>query len=407
MCFPCALWRMESALYSGRKMLVLFSSGFPLTAERHSELTATIDALQQIQRRRLFARRPWTASASAKRRRSLEPPAHRNRCVRQVLIAKVPNRSSRSWSLLPTLTHSAPRSGTGGTGGGGAGGGGWHGRDWRHGRHRCGRGGTREPVKRGTGAGGAAAELVAPGQVEPAAERVHDRPRRRLKQVVTLRLPYQQTTTTIFEPAALHRSAISGIRFTNQRSSRRSPKHWGFQFQHNDLFAAPAHRQRAKRFYLLGYSPRICEGSCHTLKVKLITVAQTCARVEAIATLASRTYPENGTARVEKRLKSVPKTRKRWCSSFFPGSPTFTRPESRSRDLAMEDSSGNVKFDKDKGKYQLESQRPGHSLIAKTAHRRKVQRSGETRSRKGRMKDFHKNCLPYQNQFDARSRHYK
>src|SRR5205814_9710819 len=28
----------------GRKMLVLFSSGFPLTAERQSELTATIDA---------------------------------------------------------------------------------------------------------------------------------------------------------------------------------------------------------------------------------------------------------------------------------------------------------------------------------------------------------------------------
>ena len=43
-CSPFAPWPKDLRSVPGRKMLVLFSSGFPFTAERQSELTATIDA---------------------------------------------------------------------------------------------------------------------------------------------------------------------------------------------------------------------------------------------------------------------------------------------------------------------------------------------------------------------------
>ena len=46
-CSPCAKSPRHSSAVPGRKTLILFSAGFPLTSERQSELTATIDALNK------------------------------------------------------------------------------------------------------------------------------------------------------------------------------------------------------------------------------------------------------------------------------------------------------------------------------------------------------------------------
>src|SRR5437868_9881360 len=125
----------------GRKMLVLFSSGFPLTAERQSELTATIDACNKsnvavysLDVRGLQAPAPGPGGGSA-----LNEAPHKNRA--KAVVAPQHHTLTQSARLVLTAypDPQRPGGGTGGTGGGtGAGGG------------RGGTGGTGA----GTGAGG-------------------------------------------------------------------------------------------------------------------------------------------------------------------------------------------------------------------------------------------------------------
>src|SRR5467141_580374 len=110
----------------GRKMVVLFSGGFPLTQENQSELTATIDACNKsnvavyaLDARGLVA----TAPGGSARRNVPAGKTH-------VVSNRPSNRrtSARPRILLAAFPASAmpdpPRPGGGGTGGGGTGGGG-------------------------------------------------------------------------------------------------------------------------------------------------------------------------------------------------------------------------------------------------------------------------------------------
>src|SRR6266850_1315781 len=108
----------------GRKMVVLFSGGFPLTSENQSELTATIDACNKsnvavyaLDARGLTAPVP---GGSARRNTagkthavSNRPSNHRTSAGPRILLAAFPA------SAMPD-----PQRPGGGTGGGGAGGGG-------------------------------------------------------------------------------------------------------------------------------------------------------------------------------------------------------------------------------------------------------------------------------------------
>src|SRR5438477_4945157 len=110
----------------GRKMLVLFSSGFPLTAERQSELTATIDACNKsnvavysLDARGLQAPLPTGKSSS------LRPlaPSHLRSVATHASEARQLHRARLILAAYPDPQRPGGGGAGGGTGGAGGGGG--------------------------------------------------------------------------------------------------------------------------------------------------------------------------------------------------------------------------------------------------------------------------------------------
>src|SRR5258708_1623808 len=135
----------------GRKMVVLFSGGFPLTQENRSELTATIDACNKsnvavyaLDARGLVA----TAPGGSASRRSTHGSTHA--VSNHIPARKTSTRPHLLLAAFPAMAMPDPQrpggGGGGGTGGGGTGGGG--------GRGGTGRGGTGCGGTRGGGGGG-------------------------------------------------------------------------------------------------------------------------------------------------------------------------------------------------------------------------------------------------------------
>src|SRR5437764_1112740 len=131
----------------GRKMVVLFSGGFPLTQENQSELTATIDACNKsnvavyaLDARGLVATAPG-GSASKK------TPAGKSHAVSDHLPArKIPPRPRILLAAYPAMAMPDPQRPGGGGGGGGGGG--------RGGSGGTGGGGTGGGGRGGSGGGG-------------------------------------------------------------------------------------------------------------------------------------------------------------------------------------------------------------------------------------------------------------
>src|SRR6266850_5242999 len=263
----------------GRKMVVLFSGGFPLTSENQSELTATIDACNKsnvavyaLDSRGLTAPVP---GGSARR----NAPAGRT----HVVSNRPSNRgaSARPRILLAAFSASAMpdpqrpgggggqgggtggggggRGGGGGTGGGGTGGGGTGGGGRGGGGTGGtgggtggtggggGTGGTGGGTRGGTGGGtgGTRGGGSVPGNYSTS--------------------PYSQPRTIVpqFPPSAS----------TNQQIlASLAEGTGGFTiFNTNDLLGGLERIGREQNeFYILGYVPSDTpEGSCHTIKVKL------------------------------------------------------------------------------------------------------------------------------------------
>ncbi len=115
----------------GRKMLVLFSAGFPLDAERLSELTATIDACNKANIAVYSLDVRGLVAPGGVR---LTGPNDRNHTqtamVRNGARSTQPRLVMASYTLASSLEPQKPGGGGGGTGGGG---GGWR---WPAGRRR-------------------------------------------------------------------------------------------------------------------------------------------------------------------------------------------------------------------------------------------------------------------------------
>src|SRR6266478_5780720 len=132
----------------GRKMVVLFSGGFPLTQENQSELTATIDACNKsnvavyaLDARGLVATAP---GGSASRRSA---PGRTQAVSNHIPARKTSTRPHLLLAAFPAMAMPDPQR-PGGGGGGGAGGGG------RGGGGGTGGGGTGGGGRGGTGGGG-------------------------------------------------------------------------------------------------------------------------------------------------------------------------------------------------------------------------------------------------------------
>ena len=400
----------------GRKMVVLFSGGFPLTSENQSELTATIDACNKsnvavyaLDSRGLTAPVP---GGSARR----NAPAGRT----HVVSNRPSNRgaSARPRILLAAFSASAMpdpqrpgggggqgggtggggggRGGGGGTGGGGTGGGGTGGGGrggggtgggtggTGGGGRGGGTGGTGGGTRGGTGGGtgGTRGGGSVPGNYSTS--------------------PYSQPRTIVpqFPPSAS----------TNQQIlASLAEGTGGFTiFNTNDLLGGLERIGREQNeFYILGYVPTDTpEGSCHTLKVKMNRGGMNVRSRSGYCN--TRTVNVLEGKPLEKQLEAHAAGSQTGTIHGALQVPYFyTAPNTARVNLAMELPPEAIQFNKDKGKYHANvnvlgiAYRPDGTIGARFSDTVNMDLE------KDDWKDFSKTPYHYENQFDAAPGTYK
>jgi VWFA-related protein len=398
----------------GRKMVVLFSGGFPLTQENQSELTATIDACNKsnvavyaLDARGLVATAP---GGSASRKTS----SGKTHAVSNHLPAR--KTSPRLHILLaayPAMAMPDPqrpggggggggggRGGGGGTGGGGTGGGGRGGGGGTGGGGTGGggtggggkggsggSGGTGGGGKGGSGGGGTGGGTRG-GGYNPVSNYRNS--------------PYNQPRTIVpsFPPSAS----------TNQQIlAALAEGTGGFTiFNTNDLLGGLDRIGREQNeFYILGYVPGDTpEGSCHTLKVKLNRGGLNVRARSGYCNTRSAN-PLEGKP-LEKQLESH-------AMGSHPGSihgllqvPYFyTAPETARVNLAMEIPADTFQFNKEKGKYHANLNVLGIAYRTDGTIGARFSDTVNMDLEKDEWKEFTKLPYRYENQFDATPGTYK
>jgi VWFA-related protein len=394
----------------GRKMLVLFSAGFPLDAERMSELTATIDACNKaniavysLDVRGLVAAVPGGST------RLNGPSGHR-----QTQSAALENgaRSMRprivmaSYTLASSLEPQKPGGG-GGTGGGGTGGGGGGGRPGGGagggtgagggkggtggtggGTGGGGKGGTGGGASGGGKSGGGASGGGTTGNYGNYGNYYGNNPMNQPRTIVPP-LPNVATNQQILQMIA---EGTGGFAIYNT----------------NDLLGGLDRIAReGNEFYVLGYVPQAsAEGSCHTLKVKLSRGG---------TEVRSRTGYCNARPADPLIGKPIEKQMEGQATGSQPGSihgtmqtPYFySGPNVARVNLAMEIPGDALAFNKDKGKYHSNvnvlgiAYKPDGSVGARFSDTLDLEMD------KDQAKDFAKHPYHYENQFDAAPGTYK
>ncbi len=391
----------------GRKMLVLFSSGFPLTAERQSELTATIDACNKSN---VAVYSLDTRGLQAPVASSVNPGIDRS-TFRSVVAKRVQSNPVQRARLILAAFPQRPggggtAGGTGGAGGGGRGGtggaggaGGTRGTGGAGGG-RGGTGGTGSTggaggkggtggtgstggTGRGTGTGGSTGTRG--GFPSSALNNPMNQPRSIVPQ-------FPQSASTNQQILAALADGTGGFTIFNT----------------NDLFGGLQRiASEQNEFYLLGYVPaESAEGSCHTLKVKMNRGGT---NVRARSGYCNARQPNilDGTP-LEKQLEiHAQETQSGGVHPSFQAPYFYSGPNVARVSLAMAIPQEMFKFDKDKGKYHSSlnvlgiAYRDDGSVAAKFSDQVKLD------FEKDDWKQFTKNPYYYQNQFDAVPGHYK
>jgi VWFA-related protein len=386
----------------GRKMLVLFSAGFPLDSTTRSEMIATIDgcnkanvAVYSLDVRGLVAQVPGGGSA---RNNVLNG---RQRAVSQRTSA--PGRFLLASYILgasPDPQHPVGGGGTGGggghpTGGGGTGTGGT-------GTGGTGTGGKGSPGT-GTGAGGKGSPGTGTGTTgKPGGSTGTTTPTNYNPYNNSFNNPYNQSRSIIPQlPPSVT---------TNQEVlASLADGTGGFSiFNTNDLLGGLERiGKEQSEFYILGYVPGDSpEGSCHTLKVKMNRGG---------LNVRSRTGFCN--ARTENPLDGKPaeKQLELHAAGGQAGSihgameaPYFyTAPNVARVNLAMEIPSDSLKFDKEKGKYHANINVLGIAYRSDGTVGARFSDTVNLDLEKDEWKAFTQTPYRYQNQFDAAAGTYK
>jgi VWFA-related protein len=404
----------------GRKMVVLFSGGFPLTTENQSELTATIDACNKsnvavyaLDARGLMAPVPGgsalkNAPAGKLRAVANRAATHKTSVRPRVLLAAYPA------SAMPDPQRpgggGGPPAGGGGGGGGGrpgggggpaGGGGGGGGGGGRPGGGGTGGGGTGGGGKGGTGGGGTGGGgkggSGGTGGAGGGSRGGGSNPNSNFTNS-----PYNQPRTIVpqFPASASNNQQILAALAEGTG---------GFTiFNTNDLLGGLERIGREQNeFYILGYVPSDTpEGSCHTLKVKL--------NRGGLNVRSRSGYCNTRTANVLEG-KPVEKQLESRAAGSLAGSihgalqaPYFyTAPNTARVNLAMEIPSDALQFNKDKGKYHANlnvlgiAYRPDGTVGARFSDTVNVDLE------KDDWKEFTKTPYHYENQFDAAPGTYK
>lgn len=438
----------------GRKMLVLFSSGFPMTEEAQAELTATIDACNKanvavyaLDARGLLATPPTampsaTPTGSAKLSspdRGWQAAAARLNAQKQSATradaqtrgaTRVNAQNTFNGARLVLASYSPampelqrPGGGGGGTGGGGGrpgggggapgGGGGVGGGGGRGGSGGPGAGGGTGGTggsggKGGTGGaggtggtggaggrggtGGAGGAGGRGGGGGGTAGTYTNNPNGIYTQPRIIVPQFPPSATTNQQILAALAEGTGGFTIFNT----------------NDLLSGLEKIGREQNeFYLLGYvPPQSAEGSCHVLKVKM-NEGGLHVRARSGYCNAKASNVLDGTP-VEKQLEAhAAGTQVGPLHGSLEAPYFYTGPNVARVNVAMEIPSKDVQFNKEKGKYHASlnvlgiAYKPDGSIGAKFSDAVNLD------FEKDEMKEFEKQPYHYQNQFDAASGEYK
>jgi VWFA-related protein len=402
----------------GRKMLVLFSAGFAVTAENESELTATIDAcnkanvaIYSLDVRGLKAAQNGFGAPARDTAQNVK--SHASGPARFVLTSyslggdpQRPGGGAGGGAGGGGRGSGGPvgggpaggagggaggggRGGTGGTGGTGGGAGGTGGKGGTSGTGGAGGAG-------GKGAGGNAGGTTGGTRGAGGANNYNN------PYANPLNNPYNQSRTIVpqFPPSVA----------TNQQIlAALADGTGGFSiFNTNDLLGGLEKIGREQsEFYILGYvPPETPEGSCHTLKVKLNRGGLN-VRSRSGYCNARTVNPLDGKP-LEKQMElqaagaNLGSIRGALQAPYF-----YTAPNVARVNLAMEIPPESLKFNKDKGKYHANVNVLGIAYKADGSVGAKFNDTVNLDLEKDEWKEFTKNPYRYQNQFDAAPGAYK
>ena len=373
----------------GRKMLVLFSAGFPLDPTSHAELLATIDACNKaniavysLDVRGLMAAVPGGMA--------------------QNIAPAIDKKADAPRFVLASYSPQHPGGGGGGGGaGGGAGGGGHTGGGGTTGGGTSG-GGTTGGKGGGTGTTGTGGKTGGtPTTGTPGGTRT----------TPTTYNPYNNLNpNNPFNQAQNLLPTLPSSVTTNQQVlALLSDGTGGFTiFNTNDLVGGLDRiSKEGNEFYILGYVPKDSpEGSCHTLKVKMnhggMNVRSRSGYCNA--------RPEDVLAGkpVEKQLEARAAAAGQGSIHGNLESPYFYTGANVARvNLAMEIPADSLKFDKQKGKYHSTVNVLGIAYKPDGTVGAKFSDTIDLDLEKDDLKAFQKEPYHYQNQFDAVPGEYK
>jgi len=402
----------------GRKMLILFSGGFPLSNENQSELTATIDACNKsnvaiyaVDLRGLLATAPggssWNRTTPGKTR-SLAVSS--NNLAHQSSIAP-PRLVLAAYPVMgmPDPQHGGGGgggTGGGGTGGGGRGGGGTGGGGTGGGGRGgggTGGGGTGGGGRGGGGTGGGGGRGGSGGSGGGSGGGTrggsggggmpnsnhynsnYSQPRSIIPQLPPSAATNQQVLAALADGTG------------------------GFYiFNTNDLLSGLEKIGREQNeFYILGYAPPDTpEGSCHTLKVKMNQGGLHVRSRSGYCNVRTGNVLEGKP--LEKQLEAHATGSQAGSIHGVLEAPFFyTGPNTARVNLAMEIPSDSFQFNKEKGKYHANLNVLGIAYRHDGSIGAKFSDTVNLDLEKEEWKEFTKSPYQYENQFDASPGDYK
>jgi VWFA-related protein len=353
--------------FPGRKMVVLFSSGFALGPSIMFDLQNTVSecnkanvAVYVLDARALVAAHPDGTT-------KLQP---REEDPRVVLARSAGNRAYGGARLVlasyakEMLEPQRPGGGGGGTGGGGTGGGG-----------TGGKGGTGSPSSGGTNPATALWDYTHP---DPA----------------SILPSFPQSVTTNQRVLQILAAGTGGFTIFNT----------------NDLLGGLEKIARERNeFYILGYAPpQTHEGSCHTLNVKMNRGGLNVRSRSGYCNTKPTKVLEVERTPVEKQLEAramgahVGTMQGSFQVPYF-----YTAPNVARVNLSMEIPSNTVKFNEDNGKYHASLNVLGTAYKPDGTVGARFNDTVNLDLEKDEVTEFTKQPYIYQNQFDADSGSYK
>lgn len=388
----------------GRKMLILFSAGFPLTTERLSELTATIDAcnkanvsIYSLDVRGLMAPalpRPSGWMRQPHGEHSLAVSAHGNSQRPRLVLA----------SFSPASAADPQKPGGGGGGGGrpGGGTGGGTGGGGTGGGTGGGAGGGKGGAPGGTGGGKGGAPGGAPGgrpgggnpggvsrPINSNYNNYFNNPNNAPRTILPQMPPSATTNQQILQSLA---EGTGGFAIYNT----------------NDLLGGLKRIARDQNeFYLLGYVPSSsAEGSCHSLKVKMDRGGMNVRSRSGYCNVRP-TNPLDGKPIVKQLELQAAGNQPGAIQGSLQAPFFYSGPNVAQINLAMEIPGDSLIFNKDKGKYHANVNVLGIAYNPDGSVGARFNDTLNLDFEKDEWKEFTKQPYRYQNQFDAAPGAYK